>query len=743
MIRARFQYIILMVSLCLLLASTQQVRAVTVDDYLYQPSAEFLDSFFLTFAEGAYKYPEAEDSSLILRRLYSFDESIGKLDFVSAWQTLVNLPEHPDYPAISDIKTDALAIQSVIPWMNDKQLRQNFLSCYDEIWLKSNGIDQDYEKFRTVFGGYASRADGKHPATFMRDHLSYYGYNRQPDQPSEDMEFLFDLFRSFSIYTQTANSFGSDFRTADPSEFSKIYMQRVAERINSAWNTAVAEERVRTGDSSFLEAGTPSVLTSIEDIQPVEVTEIEEPGKIDYDKINIFKLPEGVEPIHQTTEFVEVPIQPAEEIETPVDEAVNLDSEVVVPLKDGGLEPPEPVVEIPNVEVEEIPIADKQEPDVEKTSDNTSVFEKPVEEKPVDETELDVTNLQPVESETEKVSTEPKPEVVTIPETFKLQPEVVEPEPVVEEEKPEAVQEEVESVFVTPEVIIVDVQKDDTEEETVDEPVVEIPSVDKVKTVEPVKTEVPVKVEEPVKTETIEEPTEEVNLLDNTKPSETIKTEPDKTEPDKTEPAEPEPVVVELEKVEPVKVEPVKIEPVIPEPVKVEPVDPKIKEQADIANKLTDRTLVVADKLGRYAVDLVLLWSKEPDSDPKYAEKETELEDNFRVNKEEFLALLYINDAFRLETDLGTTFDELNGRVIDALMKGYTEFKNSGGLTENPNVSDEELLRAIGQLTTGVETRRDSMKIQNASLKAFRLRQSQYKTEIARLEQLKKIEIGK
>lgn len=717
MIRARFHFIILMVSLCLLSASAQQARAVTVDEYLYQPSGEFLDSFFMTFAEGGYVYPETEDASLVLRRLYAFNESIDGLDFVSAWQTLVNLPEHPGYPAITDVKIDALAIQSVIPWMNDKQLKQNFLACYDDIWLKSDGIDQDYEKFRTVFGGFASRQEGKHPATFMRDHLSYYGYNRQPDQPSEDMEFLFNLFGNFSIYAQTARSFGSDFRTADPSEFSKVYMQKVAERINGAWNTAVGTERVRTGDSSFLNEGTEPVLTPIEDIPAVEVIEVEEPGEIDYEKINIFKLPEGVEPIRRTIEFVEEPVQPAEEIEIPIEEETAPESEIINPLENGGLEPPEePAVEIPNVVVEEIPIASEPEPLI----DNPSVFEKPVEEQPVVETELDVTTLQPVESEPVTESVEPQPEVVTIPESFELQPEVV--EPVAVEEKPESVKEEVESVFVTPEVIIVDVQKDDTEEEIVEEPVVEIPTVEKVQ------LEEPVKVEEPVKTEPARETTEEVNLLDNNKPVETIELEPVNTEPEKTEPE---------------KVEPVKVEPVIPEPVKPEPVDPKIKEQADIAKKLTDRTLVVADKLGRYAVDLVLLWSKEPDSDPKYAEKEAELEDNFRVNKEEFLALLYINDAFRLETDLGTTFDELNGRVIDALMKGYTEFKNSGGLSENPNVSEEELLRAIGQLTTGVETRRDSMKIQNASLKAFRLRQSQFKTEITRLEQLKKIEIGK
>ena len=116
----------------------------------------------------------------------------------------------PDPGSYGEDQGNAVAIQSVMPWMNDKQLRQNFLSCYDDIWLKSDGIDQDYEKFRTVFGGFASRQEGNHPAAFMRSHLSYYGYNRQPDQPSEDMEFLFDLFGNFSIYAQTAKSFGSE-----------------------------------------------------------------------------------------------------------------------------------------------------------------------------------------------------------------------------------------------------------------------------------------------------------------------------------------------------------------------------------------------------------------------------------------------------------------------------------------------------------------------------------------------------
>jgi len=76
-------------------------------------------------------------------------------------------------------------------------------------------------------------------------------------------------------------------------------------------------------------------------------------------------------------------------------------------------------------------------------------------------------------------------------------------------------------------------------------------------------------------------------------------------------------------------------------------------------------------------------------------------------------------------------------------MKGFTNFRNSGGLADNPNVTEEDLLRAIGQLTKGVESRRDSMKIQNASLKAFRLRRSQFKDEIALLEELKRIKIGK
>lgn len=719
MIRARIQFIFLTIFLCLFIPATHQAQALTVDDYLYQPSGQFLDSFFLTFAEGGYVYPEAEDASMVLRRLYSFKESIDGLDFVSAWQTLVNLPEHPGYPAIADVKTDALAIQSVMPWMQDKQLKQNFLACYDDIWLKSDGIDQDYEKFRSVFGGYASRQEGNHPAAFMRSHLSYYGYNRQPDQPSEDMEFLFDLFGNFSIYAQTAKSFGSDFRSADPGEFSKVYMQSVAERVGSAWSSAVDAERVRMGDDSFLKDSTEPGLTSIKDIQPVEMTEVEEPGKINYETINVFKLPDGVEPIHRTNETWEQPFEPVEEIETPIEKEISPETEIANPLENGGLEPPEPVIEIPNVVIEEIPIVDEPEP----STETTIVPEKPVEEKPVVETELDVTKLQPVKTEPVK-------------ESFKLEP-VVESEPVVEpkpvvEEKPEPIKEEVESVFVSPEVVVVDVVKDEEPvEETVIEPVVKIPAVEKV--VEP----------EPVKEEPVEEPAEVVNLLEPKEPepekTETIEIESTEIKPVEAEPVKPEPV-----EVKPVIPEPEKTEPVVVEPIKVEPEKPQpANEQTELANKLTDRTLEVADKLGRYAVDLVLLWSNEPDSDPKYAEKEAALEDNFRVNKEEFLALLYINDAFRLETDLGTTFDALNGRVIDALMKGYTEFRNSGGLADNPNVSGEELLRAIGQLTTGVETRRDSMKIQNASLKAFRLRQSQFKTEIARLEQLKHIEIIK
>ena len=75
-------------------------------------------------------------------------------------------------------------------------------------------------------------------------------------------------------------------------------------------------------------------------------------------------------------------------------------------------------------------------------------------------------------------------------------------------------------------------------------------------------------------------------------------------------------------------------------------------------------------------------------------------------------------------------------------MQGLKDFKAGGGLTDNPNVDEEELLRAIGQLTQGVEARRESLKIQTASLKAFKLRKTQLEDDIKILKQLKNIEVS-
>ena len=76
MIRVRLNLITLMAVFCLLIPASQQVFAVDVDDYLYEPSVEFLDDFFLAFAEEGYIYPESDagyiHSTRVLRQTISF-----------------------------------------------------------------------------------------------------------------------------------------------------------------------------------------------------------------------------------------------------------------------------------------------------------------------------------------------------------------------------------------------------------------------------------------------------------------------------------------------------------------------------------------------------------------------------------------------------------------------------------------------------------------------------------------------
>jgi len=187
------------------LTGTTAFAVVTTDELLYEPSEQFLDDFFLSLTTGNYVYPETEDAALVLRRLYRISECVQNNDYITAWQTLVNLPEHEHFPVISEMRNEARAIQSITPWFSDRELKSNFIMAYDEIWLKYNDIQDDYKKFEDVFSGYSSRSDKDNPATFIRNHLGYYGYNKTSSQPSSDIEYIWDLFRNFSLYADASS----------------------------------------------------------------------------------------------------------------------------------------------------------------------------------------------------------------------------------------------------------------------------------------------------------------------------------------------------------------------------------------------------------------------------------------------------------------------------------------------------------------------------------------------------------
>ncbi|MCD6217189.1 hypothetical protein J7L05_04940 [bacterium] len=620
------------------LTGTTAFAVVTTDELLYEPSEQFLDDFFLSLTTGNYVYPETEDAALVLRRLYRISECVQNNDYITAWQTLVNLPEHEHFPVISEIRNEARAIQSITPWFSDRELKSNFIMAYDEIWLKYNDIQDDYKKFEDVFSGYSSRSDKDNPATFIRNHLGYYGYNKTSSQPSSDIEYIWDLFRNFSLYADASSKQDFDYRTSDPQEYGKSFMKKTATRIIDAWDEALIAEKIRTGEETILNHDESASLIAENKIEP----ETKPVQRIDYSRINIFKLPDNAEPAWHETEINNEPEF------TPVDSVVEIPDEPEIevdtnPITNGeGLEPPEPITERRFPKVVDVPVVDPE---------NEIVIE-------------DV----PILDEDEPVEIE---------------------EPIVDE-KP------VESVFVSPDVIVVD----NAEDENIPEGIVTIPQVGSEieEPVELLKEDIPVEVE----MDSLDEILTPVNLLQD--------------ESDELEEITPQPVE-EFEMTDE-------------------------QELEEIAQRLTNRLYDVAEDLGGHAVDLVVLWSTDPDKLENYDEKESELENSFRIHKEEFLALLYLNDAFRLEENLGTTYDALNGKIIDSLMKGLKDFKAGGGLADNPNVDEEELLRAIGQLTQGVEARRESLKIQSASLKAFKLRKSQLEDDIKRLKQLKNIEIS-
>lgn len=670
MIRVTYKIFLMLICLTMLLGTTASAD-ITTDDILYNTPDQFLDDFFSSLTMGNTIDHETEDASLVLRRLYQFSESINNNDYITAWQTLVNLPEHHDIPVISEIRNEALAIQSIIPWFSDRELKSNFITTYDEIWLKYDDVQDDYKKFKDVFSGYASRKDKDNPGTFIRNHLSYYGYSKSASQPSSDVEFIWELFKNYSLYSDSASKRGFDTRNADPEEYGKSFMKRTARNITDAWNEAIVAEKIRSGSdvSPDPDINDDVVDAEISIVEETNIPNIEQPKKIkakviDYSRINVFKLPDDAEYAIYETYGEEDELQFADStIEIPNDEPTEI--KAINPFEDTeGLEPPEPITERRFPDVVNIPSGD---------SDEIAIEEIPI----IDDDDSDEITIDeiPVETNDEDESTD--------------------------------------SVFVNPDVVIVDNR---VEEDNPDE-VITIPPV-----VEPIVEPIEESIEEsdPVQDEVIEEititeiPVVKETTNDSDEMGETIN-------------------LLETEKITPID----EVTPVVEE---VNVTD--AQELKQIIQRLTNRLHDVAEELGTNAVDMVVLWSSDPEKVENYPEKEEMLETSFRVKKEEFLALLYLNDAFRFENSLETTFDALNGKVIGSLMKGFENFKARGGLADNPNVQEEELLRAIGQLTQGVEDRRDSLKIQTASLKAFKLRKSQFKSDIAKLELLTGIEIS-
>ena len=120
----RVTYNFFLMLICLFVFSANAASAdATTDDILYNTPDQFLDDFFSSLTLGNSINHETEDASLVLRRLYSFSECIQNEDYITAWQMLINLPEHNDIPVIAEIRNEALAIQSIVPWFSDRELK--------------------------------------------------------------------------------------------------------------------------------------------------------------------------------------------------------------------------------------------------------------------------------------------------------------------------------------------------------------------------------------------------------------------------------------------------------------------------------------------------------------------------------------------------------------------------------------------------------------------------------------------
>ncbi|MBU1023341.1 hypothetical protein KKB99_03540, partial [bacterium] len=454
MTRVKYLFVPLLVVSIILIGSPARTE-ISNDKLLYNPSVEFVDDFFLALSQGNQVYPETEDASLVLRRLYQISQDVENDNYITAWQSLVNLPEHRDFPVITEIKREALALQSLIPWYSDNELRTHFLRAFDEIWLKYDDINDDLEKFEDVFAGFASSAEDDNPAVYIRDNLRFYGYNKSDYQPSSDIKFIWTLFRNFSMYSSKASSGGFDYRDSDPRIYGEAFMRQVSIRIATAWNQALIGEKIRTGDvdDPSNEKPTREIMEKIEETIPPQQE------KIDYSRINIFKLPESAGASWKQIEFFEEPRAIEENIdeENMITEPDTVDSfSTLNPIENGGgLEPPEPITERPAPKIVEIPFIDDEE--VEDT-----VFL-------VDDDEV--------------------PETIDTETTSEEQP--------------------LKSAFVSPEVIVINVEKEKPQPEEV----IEIPDVKEI-VVEEIKENV-----------ADSQPTEVINLLKETNATETVKVE--------------------------------------------------------------------------------------------------------------------------------------------------------------------------------------------------------------------------
>ena len=691
------------------------------DDFTYNPSQQFIKDFFTSLSGKADTEATSANSTIAFRRLYAIKEKVDQNDMITAWQMLISLPQIEGIPEIDGMRLDARAIQSVMPWYSDKELRENFISAFEEIWLKNKNLE-DYGTFKEVFGGYASRRLSVNPAVYIRDNLGYYGYVKGSAQPGDDIAFIQNLFIDFSRLAEMSVELGNDYHSLNLNDICDASLKKIASQVDDAWHDANALEKARKGEVVIDEKQiTESVSELLAKAEPEKTT------KIDLSKLNVFKMPENANSNVASTEPEEsdgLLVESSDEVSPPFASKPGDENEPEIDLNSllngEGLEQPEEVVKPITIK---IPAAETAEPEIKipSSDEKPEIFD-------IGKSILPVKTEEP-----SKIEKSEEPAKIEIDEGLKID----KTEKPAETVKSEFIEESVKSVFVSPKIEEIKPEVEETIKSEEPEKAVKIPKTEETPT---------------------EKPSEEVDLL-KTEPKTPVK--PAETKPVETKPSEiekqpePKPVEVQPEEIKAVETKESENKPVEIKPSEIKPPEPKTiesklvetkpaasdSEVQKIAEDLTNQAISAGEGLGKLAIDLVVLWKKTPDNDKDYVSKESELLEKLRVKKEEFLSLLYIADAFKLEDDLGLTFDTYNGKIIASLMKGYEDFKESGGLDENPGITDEELLQAVGQLTEGVDSRRESLKIKNASLRAFRQRRSQFADVIAKLEKIKDIKI--